>query len=131
MAEVKQPRPVAENEVVVERAKNFWSRYSRPVMIASAAIILLAGGYLAYKYLVKEPNEKKATEALFKAEEYFRMDSMRLALNGDGQFPGLEKVISQYGGTEAGNMARFYAGTIYLKQGDLARASKYLGDFDT
>ena len=36
------------------------------------------------------------------------------------QFPGFEKVISQYGGTKAGNMAKFYAASIYLKTGDFA-----------
>ena len=131
MSEVKQQRHSAESEVVIERARDFWSRYNRPILIASAAIIILGGGWLGYKYLVKEPKEKKAAEAIFKAEEYYRMDSLNKALKGDGQFAGFEKVISQYGGTEAGNMAKFYAGTIYLKTGDLAKATKYLKDFDT
>jgi hypothetical protein len=131
MAEVKQPRHSAEGEVVIERAKDFWTRYNRPVLIAAAAIILVGGGWLGYKYLLKEPKEKKAAEAIFKAEEYYRMDSLNKALKGDGQYPGFEKLISQYGGTEAGNMAKFYAGTIYLKTGDLAKAAKYLKDFDT
>lgn len=131
MAEVKHPRQHEQSEVVVDRAKDFWSRYNRPVLMAATAIIILGGGYLAYKYLVKEPQEKKAAEAIFKAEEYFRMDSLTQALNGDGQYPGFEKVISQYGSTKAGNMARFYAGAIYLKTGDFNKASKYLSDFDS
>ena len=131
MAEVKHPRQKAENEEVVERAKDFWVRYNRPILMVCAAIIVLGGGYLAYKYLVKAPKEKKAAEAIFKAEEYYRADSLNKALKGDGQFPGFEKVISQYGGTDAGNMAKFYAGTIYLKNGDYAKAEKSLKDFDT
>lgn len=131
MAEVKQPRHSAENDVVIERARDFWTRYNRPILTVAIAIIVLGGGYLAYKYLVKEPKEKKAAEAIFKAEEYYRMDSLKLALNGDGQYPGFEKVISQYGGTDAGNLAKFYAGDIYLKMGDFAKAAKYLKDFDT
>jgi len=131
MAEVKQPRHSAENDVVIERARDFWTRYNRPILTVAIAIIVLGGGYLAYKYLVKEPKEKKAAEAIFKAEEYYRMDSLKLALRGDGQYPGFEKVISQYGGTDAGNLAKFYAGDIYLKMGDFAKAAKYLKDFDT
>lgn len=131
MAEVKQPRQKTESEVVVDRARDFWSQYNRPILIACAAIIILGGGWLAYKYLVKEPKEKKASEAVFKAEEYYRMDSLQLAMKGDGQHPGFEKVISQYGGTDAGNLAKFYAGTIALKLGDFNKAAKYLSDFDT
>ena len=131
MAEVKQPRHRTESEVVVDRARDFWSRFNRPILIACGAVILVAGGYLGYKYLIAAPKEKKASEALFKAEEFYRMDSLNKALKGDGQFPGLEKVISQYGSTKAGNMAKFYAGSIYLKSGDFAKAVKYLKDFDT
>jgi hypothetical protein len=131
MAEVKQVRRTTENEAVVDRAKNFWDRYGRIIMIVSAAIILIGGGYLIYKNFIKAPQERKAMESLFKAEEYFRMDSMRLALNGDGMNPGFEKVINQYGGTKGGNLARFYAGSAYLRLGDFNKAVKYLDDFKT
>ncbi len=131
MAEVKEVRSRTENEVVVERAKDFWTQYSRPIMIASAAIILLAGGYLAYKFLYKEPQEKKAVEAMFKAEDYYRMDSLNAALKGDGVNQGFLKIIDKYGGTKAGNLAHFYAGDIYLKQGDYKNAAKHLDEFET
>ncbi|MBA2745772.1 MAG: tetratricopeptide repeat protein [Flavisolibacter sp.] len=131
MAEVKQAPPRAENEVVVDRAKDFWSTNGRIIMIAGAALLILIGGFFAYNSFISGPKEKKATEAIFKAEEYYRMDSLQKALNGDGQFPGFERVISQYGGTEAGNMAKFYAGSIYVKTGDMDKAIKYLKDFST
>lgn len=131
MAEVKHQRPKAESEVVVERAKDFWSRYNRIILIVAAAIILLGGGWLAYKYLVKEPKERKAADAVFRAWDYFQKDSLKQALNGDGQYPGFEKIISQYGDTKQGNIARYAAGAIYLKMGDLNKAVKYLKDFST
>jgi predicted negative regulator of RcsB-dependent stress response len=131
MAEVKQPRAQAEREETVDRARDFWTRNSRPIIYALAGIVLLVGGFFAYKNFVKEPNERKAVEAMFKAEEYFRMDSLQLALNGDGQFAGFEKVISQYGGTKAGNLARFYAGAIYVKLGEFPKAIKHLKEFDS
>ena len=46
---------------------------------------------------------------MFKAEEYYRMDSLQKALNGDGINWGFVRVIKEYGGTDAGNLARFYA----------------------
>lgn len=131
MAQAKQVIERNEKPEVVDRATDFWGRYSRPILIASAAVILLCGAYLAYKYLVKEPNEEKAVEAMFKAEEYYRADSLKVALNGDGINAGFLKVIDRYGGTKAGNLARFYAGDIYLQMGDFNNAIKHLKDFDT
>ena len=131
MAEVKHARPKTENVDVIERAKDFWSSKGKIIMIVSAVIIILGGGYLIYKNFVKAPQERKALEALFKAEENFRNDSLKLALNGDGINPGFEKIISQFGGTKAGNLARFYAGSAALKMGDFNKAVKYLKDFET
>ncbi|MBA2499288.1 MAG: tetratricopeptide repeat protein [Chitinophagaceae bacterium] len=119
------------DQQVVDKAKDFWSKYSRPLMVASTVIILGAAGYFGYKYLVQEPNEKKSVEAMFKAEDYYRMDSLNLALNGDGVNSGFLKVIDKYGGTKAGNLAHFYAGDIYLKLGDYSNAVKHLEDFGT
>ncbi len=130
MAETKKTERTANPEVI-DRAKNFWDRNNRTITIVGLAIILLGGGYLAYKKFFKEPNAIKASEAIFKAEDYYRMDSLNLALNGDGINPGFLKIISQYGGTKAGDLAHFYAGSIYLQMGDAAKAQKHLADFDT
>jgi tetratricopeptide (TPR) repeat protein len=119
------------NTVVVDRAKDFWGQYGRIILIASTAIILLGAAYLAYKYLVKEPQEEKASEAIFKAEEYYRADSLNMALNGDGINAGFLKIIDKYGSTKAGNLAKFYAGSIFLKQGNFAKAAGHLKDFST
>jgi predicted negative regulator of RcsB-dependent stress response len=134
MAETKTvSRPVEQNQETqaVDRAKDFWSRYNRPITIAALAIILVGGGYLAYKNFVQGPNEQKAAEAIFKAEEYYRLDSFRLALNGDGVNQGFVKLADKYSGTKSGNLAKFYAGASFLQVGDAANAVKYLGDFDT
>src|SRR5689334_7870272 len=103
---------------VIAKAKDFWTRNSKPILIVCAAIILLGGGWLAYKNFFKAPKEAKAKEAMFKAEEYFRMDSVNLALNGDGQNMGFLRVISKFGGTEAANLAHFYAGSCYITLND-------------
>lgn len=126
-----ETHPKEDRVVAVDRAQDFWTRNSRAITIAGLAIILLGGGYLLYKNFVKEPNEVKASEAIFKAEDYFRMDSLQLALNGDGINPGFLKIIDKYGSTKAGNLARFYAGASYLQLGNSANAVKYLKDFNT
>ncbi|MFX5999199.1 hypothetical protein ABTF05_22725, partial [Acinetobacter baumannii] len=72
-----------------------------------------------------------AADALFKAQQYFAIDSLNLVLNGDGQNKGALYVIKNYGGTKAANLAHYYAGVSYLKLGDFNNAVKYLKDFST
>src|SRR5882724_3605252 len=102
MAEKTQVPVVDHNEAVIAKAKDFWTRYNKPLIIVSLAVIILAGGYLGYKYFYKAPEELKAADYMYKAEEYYRLDSAKLALNGDGLNPGFLKVISRYGGTQKG-----------------------------
>lgn len=133
MAETRTVKPQTreDHEIVVDRARDFWTRNNRLIMTLGLAVILIAGGYLAYKKLVQEPNEVKASDAAFRAEEYFRMDSLRLALNGDGVNPGFAKIADKYSGTRAGELASYYAGVISLQLNDPTKAAKYLSDFST
>jgi tetratricopeptide (TPR) repeat protein len=130
--EINQPIPEGTVKTQVpDRTAAFWNKNSKYIIYAFVAIFLIVGGYFAYRQLVQLPEEKKASEAMFKAEEYFRMDSVQLALNGDGTHPGFVKIISNYGGTKPGKLAKFYAGASYLKMGDFPNAIKYLKDFST
>ena len=132
MAEVKKAvSHQTENDHVVERAKDFWTKYSRPIFIACGAIILIGGGWLGYRYFVKGPKETKANEAIWKAQQFFELDSMQKSLKGDAGAAGFEKVISQYGGTAAGNLAHFYAGQAAYEAKDYNKAVSYLKDFST
>ncbi len=115
---------------VLERAKGFWEKNSKMILYISSAVILLAGGYFGYKYLVMLPNEQKAQEEIYKAEIHFRKDSISLALNGNNSTPGFLKVIKKYGNTKTGNLAKLYAGESYLQLGDYKNAIKYLEDFN-
>jgi tetratricopeptide (TPR) repeat protein len=131
MSEIKHPAHIEEEKNPIAQFQNAWDRYGKQASYALLAIIAIVAGFFAYRNLVSEPNEKKAVEAMFRAEEYYRMDSARLALNGDNINYGFLKIISKYGGTKAGNLAAFYAGSCYLKLGDYNNAVKYLKDFST
>lgn len=131
MSEKKNVQQVETGEDVIAKAKDFWARNSKLIIGAGAALILLVGGFFVYKNFFQQPKEAKAAEAMFKAEEYFRKDSVNLALNGDGQYLGFLKIISKYSGTDAANLAHFYAGSCYIKLNDNANAVKHLKDFST
>ncbi len=141
MAEKQVTFETVESNQVVEKARDFWTKFSKPIIYAGSAIILVVGGWYGYQKLVKEPNEIKAADLIFPAEQLFgkmaqqgefNKDSITLVLNGgQGVSTGVLKVISGYGGTAAGNRARYIAGACYLHSGDFANAIKYLKDFST
>lgn len=108
-----------------------WNQYSKQLSLAALIIIGLVAAWYAYQEFYQLPKEKKASEALFRAEDYYRKDSIALALNGDGQNLGFIKFIEKHNGTQAANLACFYAGSCYLKIGDNAKAITYLEKFST
>lgn len=119
-----------KNESLV-RMQGFWEKYQKPVLIVVAVLVIGIGGWLGYNEYIVKPKEEKAHDAMFRAEEYFKLDSSRLVLNGDGQSKGVLYVINNFGGTKAANLCKYYAGVSYLKMGDFNNAVKYLKDFST
>lgn len=131
MTEIKEPFHLAEEKNPVATAQQFWTKNNKPITYALVVLVLILGGYFGYKYYVQIPNENKAFEAMFHAEDYYRADSARLALQGDNVNAGFLKIMSRYKGTKAANLAAFYAGSCYLKLKDYNNAVKYLKDFST
>ena len=131
MSEKKNVEQVETGDEAIIKAKDFWAKNSKLILGVGTALVLLVGGFFVYKNFFQAPKEEKAAEAMFKAEEYYRKDSVNLALNGDGQYLGFLKIISKYSGTDAANLAHFYAGSCYIRMDDNANAIKHLKDFST
>ncbi len=121
----------AKPDDVVLKAKTFWSQYQKPVVTILVVAVAIIGGWLAYKNYVVAPKEEEAQNAMWKAEQYFRQDSLNLALNGDKFNRGFAYIINNYGSTKAGNLARYYAGVCYLRTGNFNKAVDNLKDFST
>lgn len=121
---------VEQNEALV-KMQGFWERFQKPLLILVGVIVIGGGGWYAYREYIVKPKEEKASDIMFKAQQYFSMDSSNLVLNGDGQSKGVLSVINNYGGTKAANLAHYYAGVSYLKLGDFNNAVKHLKDFST
>jgi len=116
---------------VVLKAKDFWSQYQKPLLVVLIAVVAITGGWYGYKNFIVAPKETEAANALWKAEQYFRQDSLNLALNGDKVNRGFLYVINNYGSTKAGNLAKYYAGVCYLRTGNFTKAEEYLKNFST
>ena len=111
-------------------AENWFEKNSKLVMGVGAAIILLVAGYFGFEYYKNSQNQKAQRE-MFQAVYYFEADSLDRALSGDGNNLGFLDIINDYGITEAANLANYYTGVIYLKQGKFEPARLYLEDFSS
>ncbi len=122
---LESPEVLAEK---LEIAEGWIEENSRVVFGAVIVVLLAIGGYFGYKYYLNS-KDGEAQRQMFQAVYYFEADSLDLALNGDGNNLGLVDIADEYGRTDAGNLASFYAGAAYLKQGKYQLARLYLEDF--
>lgn len=109
-------------------AENWLEQNPKIVVGIAAAILIIVGGYFAFNYYKNNQNALAQNE-MFQAVYYFEADSLDKALNGDGNNLGFLQIIDEFGITDAANLANYYAGVSYLKQGKFELARLYLEDF--
>ena len=115
---------------VKEQAQDFFEKNQNLVIGGLAVVLLLIGGFLAYKYAYQAPREQAGMEAMYKAEFQFKQDSFALALTNPGEgMEGFLDIIDNYSGTKSSNLASYYAGISYLNLGQYEAAIDYLNDY--
>jgi tetratricopeptide (TPR) repeat protein len=126
-----------QEEVIVDvvgtynRTEQFIEDNQKSLTIIVLAVAAIIGGYFAYTRLYLVPLEEEASKEMWKAEQYFKSDSLDLALTGDGNFLGFEDIVDEYGATQVGKLANYYIGLIYMRKGEYEVALQYLGDFSS
>jgi len=120
-----------EVESALTKTEQFLESNQKLISIVIGAIVVIAAGYLATNKFYLEPRSKEAQEQMFQAQNYFAKDSFNLALNGDGSNPGFLDIIDDFGSTDAGNLAKYYAGISYLHMGKFDNAIEYLKKFSS
>lgn len=115
---------------VKETAESYFESNKNLVLGVIGAVIIIIGGFLFYKFGIHAPKARNAETAMYRAEQQFARDSFALALeNPGGGFEGFLDVIDNYGGTDAANLASYYAGISYLNLGKFEAAIEYLKEF--
>jgi len=100
-------------------------------------LVLVVGAYFAYDRFAVEPKQDKAVNEMYQAQKYFEQatngvasDSLyNLALNGGEGKLGFLKIIEHYKGTDAANLAHYYAGISYLNLHKYKEAIAHLETF--
>ncbi|MDD3742720.1 MAG: tetratricopeptide repeat protein [Lentimicrobiaceae bacterium] len=117
-------------EEALSKSEVFIEKNQKLIGIIVGAIALVVLAYFGFQRFYMEPREKEAQSQIFMAEKYFEQDSLNLALNGDGSYPGFLDIIDDYGMTKAATLAHYYAGIIYLNQGEFQQAIDHLKKFN-
>jgi len=124
-------------DATASKTEDFVARNQKIIIGVVVAIALLTVGYLVYQKFVAAPKEEEAANEMFIAQQNFdkatqgvASDSLyKLSLNGsEGKF-GFIKIANEYSGTDAGNLANYYAGVAYLQTGKYTEAIDYLEKF--
>lgn len=116
---------------VGEQAQGFLEKYQTAIIGGAAAILLLVGGYFAYKTFVQEPKQKEAIGQMAQAQLQFAKDSFASALENPGAgYPGFLEFMDKYSGTPSANSAKYYAGVSYLNLGRFEDAINYLNQYN-
>nr|WP_317631309.1 tetratricopeptide repeat protein [uncultured Flavobacterium sp.] len=114
--------------------QDFFVKNQKIIFGVVGAVAGLALIYGLYSKFVVEPKETEAAGEMFQAQQYFDQagngfaaDSLyNLALNGGEGKYGLLRIIEDYSGTKAANLAQFYAGLSYLNTGKFKEAISHL-----
>ncbi|MFN7675382.1 tol-pal system YbgF family protein [Flavobacterium sp.] len=123
------------------KAEDFIAKNQKFILGSLLAVVVVVVGYFAYDKFIADPKQQEGAEELFVLQQNFqkavddtanKADSLyNLVLKGsEGKF-GAIKIAEEYSGTDAGNLANYYAGIAYLNTGKYAEAVTSLEKFSS
>lgn len=122
------------------KSEQWIEKNSKPLMITLISLVVVFLGYLGYNKFIEEPKELEAADELAFPRKYFDeaavagsgVDSLlNLGLEGaDGKY-GFVDIAESYSGTNAGNLANYYAGVSYLQLKQYDKAIEFLSKFNS
>jgi tetratricopeptide (TPR) repeat protein len=129
MSKKKETGKGIENvEQTLTKTEQFLEQNYKPLLYTLIGVVVLVGLFWLLKMYTGKKNEE-AQSQMFTAEKYFSQDSLKLALNGDGNNLGFIDIADQYKLTKTGKLANFYAGTCLMHLGQFEEAIGYLNKY--
>ncbi len=134
MVKKKNTKDVTEErleavEEALTRTERILEKHQKNILTGIAVVIIIVLGYFSFQKYYLEPMENEAAEQMWMAEKYFGLDSLQMALDGDGNYDGFLDIIDEYGITKAANLSKYYSGVCYLRLGEYENAIDYLSQF--
>lgn len=129
MSKKNEPGKGIENvEQTLTKTEQFLEQNYKPLLYVLIGLVVLVGLFWLVKMYSGKKNEE-AQSQMFMAEKYFSQDSLKLALNGDGNNLGFIDIADQYKMTKSGKLANFYAGACLMHLGQFEEAIGYLNKY--
>jgi tetratricopeptide (TPR) repeat protein len=122
------PQGMKNVEQTLTRTEQYLEENYKPLLITLGVIVVLVGLFWVTKIYLNKRNEE-AQSQMYMAERYLEMDSLKLALNGDGNYLGFIDIASEYKFTTSGNLALYSAGICYLHLGQYQDAIDFLNKY--
>ena len=125
----ENPQTISNVEETLSRTEHFLEENYKTLLITvlGVIVVIVGLGWLGKLYLNNRNDE--AQSQMYQAERYLEMDSLKLALNGDGNYLGFLDIAKDYKFTKAGNLARYSAGICYLHLGNFEEAIEFLDKY--
>jgi predicted negative regulator of RcsB-dependent stress response len=114
----------------INKAEVFFLKNRKILFGVCGAILIAIVAFAGYRFYI-DGQEGSAQTALASVVYDFEADSLQKALNGSGGNEGLLAIADGYKGTDASNLANFYAGVALLKQGKFDDAISHLKSFSS
>lgn len=124
----ENPQAISNVEQTLSRTEHFLEENYKTLIIGLAVVIVLVGLFWLGKLYLGKRNEE-AQSQMYQAEKYLQTDSLKLALNGDGNYLGFLDIARNYKFTNSGNLALYSAGICYLHLGNYQEAIDYLNKY--
>jgi tetratricopeptide (TPR) repeat protein len=128
MAKTKKevnPQGIKNVEETLTKTEQFLEQNYKGLVIGLGVLVALVGLFWLGKMYLNKRNDE-AQSQMYQAERYLEMDSLNLALNGDGNYLGFLDISKDYKFTNSGNLALYSAGICYLHLGQYQDAIDYL-----
>lgn len=116
-----------------------WMEKNQKYILGLVAVVAIGVlGYLGYQEFIQKPKQIEAANEMAQAQFYYDQaltsttakDSLfSLALSGGAGKYGFTDIADKFSGTDAGNLASYYAGMSYLNTKKYQEAINYLDDF--
>ena len=113
------------------KVQSYYLENKNLIIGAGIAVILAIALAIGY-YYYSQSQERQAQRLMGTAEEYYMNGEYERALTGSEEdlTVGFEQIINNYSGTDAANLARYYAAVSEYQLGNTQEALAYMQEYE-